>query len=76
MAGNGPLTGRTFNNRYQLGERIGVGGMAEVYSAQDMVLGRIVAVSRPCSRNTPPTPTSRVASVRRQQRPPTFKAPT
>lgn len=44
MAGNGPLTGRTFNNRYQLGERIGVGGMAEVYSAQDMVLGRIVAV--------------------------------
>ena len=44
MAGNGPLTGRTFSNRYQLGERIGVGGMAEVYSAQDMVLGRIVAV--------------------------------
>ncbi len=44
MAGNGPLTGKTFNNRYQLGERIGVGGMAEVYMAQDMVLGRIVAV--------------------------------
>ena len=44
MSGNGPLTGKTFSNRYQLGERIGVGGMAEVYSAQDMVLGRIVAV--------------------------------
>ncbi len=44
MSGNGPLTGRTFSNRYQLGERIGTGGMAEVYSAQDMVLGRVVAV--------------------------------
>ncbi len=44
MAGYGPLTGRTFNNRYELGERIGTGGMAEVYTAQDLVLGRIVAV--------------------------------
>lgn len=44
MAGNGPLTGKIFNNRYELGERIGVGGMAEVYMAQDLVLGRIVAV--------------------------------
>lgn len=44
MAGNGPLTGKVFNGRYELGERIGVGGMAEVYTAQDLVLGRIVAV--------------------------------
>lgn len=44
MTNNEPLTGRTFSNRYKLGERIGIGGMAEVYSAQDMVLGRIVAV--------------------------------
>lgn len=44
MAGNGPLTGKVFNGRYELGERIGVGGMAEVYTAQDLVLGRVVAV--------------------------------
>ena len=38
------MTGRTFNGRYEIKERIGVGGMAEVYSAQDNVLGRMVAV--------------------------------
>ncbi len=38
------MIGRVFNNRYQINERIGVGGMAEVYRAQDNVLGRIVAV--------------------------------
>lgn len=32
------------NNRYQLVERIGNGGMAAVYKAQDLVLGRVVAV--------------------------------
>ena len=42
MTGN--MTGRSFNNRYKLIERIGIGGMAEVYRAQDTVLGRIVAV--------------------------------
>ena len=42
MAGN--MTGRLLNNRYQVTERIGVGGMAEVYQAQDTVLGRVVAV--------------------------------
>ena len=38
------MTGRIFNNRYQITERIGIGGMAEVYQAQDNVLGRRVAV--------------------------------
>lgn len=38
------MIGRIFNNRYQITECIGVGGMAEVYRATDNVLGRIVAV--------------------------------
>lgn len=38
------MTGRVFAGRYQVGERIGIGGMAEVYSAQDTTLGRLVAV--------------------------------
>ena len=42
MTGN--MIGRVFSNRYQITERIGVGGMAEVYRAQDNVLGRVVAV--------------------------------
>lgn len=42
MAGN--MIGRVFSNRYQITELIGVGGMAEVYRAQDNVLGRVVAV--------------------------------
>ena len=42
MAGN--MTGRKLNNRYLIGERIGLGGMAEVYQGQDTVLGRTVAV--------------------------------
>ena len=41
---NGNMVGRVFNNRYQLTDRIGIGGMAEVYRAQDRVLGRVVAV--------------------------------
>ncbi len=38
------MTGRVFAGRYEIGERIGVGGMAEVYSATDNTLGRTVAV--------------------------------
>ncbi|MBO4365129.1 MAG: Stk1 family PASTA domain-containing Ser/Thr kinase [Eggerthellaceae bacterium] len=38
------MTGRVFNNRYQITDRVGIGGMAEVYQAQDRVLGRRVAV--------------------------------
>ena len=42
MTGN--LAEQVLNNRYQITERIGLGGMAEVYRAQDNVLGRMVAV--------------------------------
>lgn len=42
MANN--MTGKTLNNRYLVGERIGTGGMAEVYQGQDTVLGRTVAI--------------------------------
>ena len=40
----GTLAGRTLNNRYQIADRIGIGGMAEVYMGQDLVLGRSVAI--------------------------------
>jgi serine/threonine-protein kinase len=33
-----------FNNRYQLLAKIGQGGLAEVYRAQDVALGRLIAV--------------------------------
>ena len=38
------MTGRKLSNRYIIGERVGIGGMAEVYQGQDDVLGRTVAV--------------------------------
>lgn len=40
----GSMTGKTLNDRYQLTERVGIGGMAEVYRAHDIVLDRVVAV--------------------------------
>ena len=40
----GSMIGKTLNNRYQLTERVGIGGMAEVYRAHDVVLDREVAV--------------------------------
>lgn len=38
------MVNRTFGNRYQVTEKIGMGGMAEVYKATDSTLGRTVAV--------------------------------
>src|SRR5215510_9403042 len=36
--------GRLLNNRYQLLERLGTGGMADVFRARDLMLERIVAI--------------------------------
>jgi len=38
------LTGRILRDRYQLRDKVGEGGMAVVYRAQDMLLERVVAV--------------------------------
>ncbi len=38
------MTGRVLGERYLIEDRIGIGGMAEVYRAQDRVLSRLVAV--------------------------------
>lgn len=39
-----PTSGITLGGRFQLTSRIAIGGMGEVWKAQDMVLGRIVAI--------------------------------
>ncbi|WP_150307342.1 serine/threonine-protein kinase [Planctomonas psychrotolerans] len=39
-----PTSGVTFGGRYQLGNRIAIGGMGEVWEATDRVIGRTVAI--------------------------------
>ena len=39
-----PGQGVTFGSRYQLGSRIAIGGMGEVWEATDLVIGRQVAI--------------------------------
>lgn len=39
-----PAVGITMGERYKLTERIAIGGMGEVWKAEDIVLGRIVAI--------------------------------
>lgn len=39
-----PTTGITLGGRFQLTDRIAIGGMGEVWKARDQVLGRIVAI--------------------------------
>ena len=38
------MVGKILHNRYKILRSVGVGGMAEVYLAQDMLLDREVAV--------------------------------
>lgn len=39
-----PISGITLGGRFELTSRIAIGGMGEVWRAQDLVLGRIVAI--------------------------------
>lgn len=39
-----PISGMTLGGRYELTDRIAIGGMGEVWKARDTVLGRIVAI--------------------------------
>lgn len=39
-----PTTGQVFGSRYELVSRIAIGGMGEVWKANDSVIGRIVAI--------------------------------
>ncbi len=39
-----PTSGLTFGGRYQLSNRIAIGGMGEVWEATDLVIGRTVAI--------------------------------
>ncbi|MCU1437392.1 MAG: serine/threonine protein kinase [Naasia sp.] len=39
-----PVTGITFGGRYQLSNRVAIGGMGEVWEATDLVIGRTVAI--------------------------------
>ena len=55
--------------RYELGEVLGRGGMAEVHRALDTRLGRQVAV-KPLRPTSPPIRPSRPGSAARPSRPP------
>jgi serine/threonine-protein kinase len=44
MAFPDPLNGTLFDGRYKILKKIGAGGMADVYSAEDQTLGRQVAI--------------------------------
>lgn len=44
MTGQATMTGKVLAGRYEIKDRIGIGGMAEVYRAQDNTLMRVVAV--------------------------------
>src|SRR3954454_17297858 len=39
-----PVSGVTFGGRYQLANRVAIGGMGEVWEATDLVIGRPVAI--------------------------------
>src|SRR5438094_374008 len=39
-----PVNGVTFGGRYQLSNRVAIGGMGEVWQATDLVIGRTVAI--------------------------------
>lgn len=38
------MIGRTLGNRYNIIEKVGTGGMAYVYKAEDKILKRLVAI--------------------------------
>jgi eukaryotic-like serine/threonine-protein kinase len=48
--GDGTLIGRVFDNRYEVLRALGSGGMADVYLANDQLLGRQVALKMLSSR--------------------------
>ncbi|MCD8316535.1 MAG: hypothetical protein LUB61_03925 [Eggerthellaceae bacterium] len=73
MSAQDSMVGKTFGGRYEIKDRIGIGGMAEVYRAQDHVLGRVVAV-KVMLPNMPLTRILREDSDRRRLQPPTCKA--
>ena len=48
-----PTAGVTFGGRYELGSRIAIGGMGEVWNATDLVIGRTVAIAGPYDEQAP-----------------------
>lgn len=44
--------GKRLDGRYEITELIGVGGMANVYKARDVIENRVVAVKNSAGRNT------------------------